>query len=92
MLNSAWRSFSSCCSLDFFLSSRNSFNLSAVNANVIRRKQKTRVHQPSESVIVSFDWTSKLKEKCDEFDIEYFTSPYDYESVNYYKEALYVTI
>lgn len=31
---------------------------------------------------VSFDWTSKLKEKCDEVGIDYFTSPYDFESVD----------
>lgn len=31
---------------------------------------------------VSFDWTEKLKLKCDEVGIEYFTSPYDFESVD----------
>ncbi|MDP1815386.1 MAG: N-acetylneuraminate synthase family protein [Leadbetterella sp.] len=31
---------------------------------------------------VSFDWTAKLKEKCNEVGIDYFTSPYDFESVN----------
>lgn len=29
-----------------------------------------------------FDWTEKLKAKCDEVGIEYFTSPYDFESVD----------
>ncbi|MDA3860339.1 MAG: N-acetylneuraminate synthase family protein [Melioribacteraceae bacterium] len=28
------------------------------------------------------DWTVKLKTKCDEVGIEYFTSPYDFESVD----------
>lgn len=28
------------------------------------------------------DWTVKLKNKCDEVGIEYFTSPYDFESVD----------
>jgi len=31
---------------------------------------------------ISFDWTEKLKEKCDEVKIEYCTSPYDFESVD----------
>lgn len=29
-----------------------------------------------------FDWAEKLKAKCDEVGIEYFTSPYDFESVD----------
>ena len=29
------------------------------------------------------DWTPRLKEKCDEVGIEYFTSPYDFESVDH---------
>jgi sialic acid synthase SpsE len=29
-----------------------------------------------------FAWTEKLKAKCDEVGIEYFTSPYDFESVD----------
>ncbi len=28
------------------------------------------------------DWSSRLKEKCDEFEIEYMTSPYDFDSVD----------
>ena len=32
---------------------------------------------------ISFDWTQKLKEKCQELQIEYFTSPYDFESVDH---------
>jgi N-acetylneuraminate synthase len=31
---------------------------------------------------VSGDWTPLLKKKCDEVGIEYFTSPYDFESVD----------
>ena len=31
---------------------------------------------------VSFEWTEKLKNKCNEVGIEYFTSPYDFESVD----------
>lgn len=32
---------------------------------------------------VSFDWTEKLKSKCNEIGIDYFTSPYDFESVDH---------
>ena len=32
---------------------------------------------------ISLDWTHKLKEKCDELGITYFTSPYDHESVDH---------
>lgn len=32
---------------------------------------------------VSFDWTAQLKEKCTEVGIDYFTSPYDFESVDH---------
>lgn len=31
---------------------------------------------------VSFDWTEKLKLKCDEVGIDYFTSPYDFDTVD----------
>lgn len=31
---------------------------------------------------IPFEWTQKLKEKCNEVGIEYFSSPYDFESVN----------
>ncbi len=30
---------------------------------------------------VPFDWTPALKEACDEFDIHYYSSPYDYEAI-----------
>ena len=36
-----------------------------------------------EDASISFDWTVKLKEKCDEVGITYFTSPYDFESIDY---------
>jgi N-acetylneuraminate synthase len=32
---------------------------------------------------ISYDWTKILKEKCDEVGVEYFTSPYDFESVDH---------
>ncbi len=44
---------------------------------------KKSVFETYEDASVSYDWTEKLKEKCDEVDIEYFTSPYEFESVDY---------
>jgi len=41
------------------------------------------VYEIYEEASVSYDWTAKLKEKCDEVNIEYFTSPYDFESVDH---------
>ena len=28
------------------------------------------------------EWTEKLKQKCDEYEIEYMTSPYNFEAVD----------
>jgi len=44
---------------------------------------KKSVYETYDDASVSYDWTEKLKEKCDEVDIEYFTSPYDFESVDH---------
>jgi N-acetylneuraminate synthase len=44
---------------------------------------KKSVFEIYEDASISFDWTSKLKEKCDEVGIDYFTSPYDIESVDH---------
>ena len=46
-------------------------------------KWKKSVYETYEDASVSYDWTAKLKEKCDDVDIEYFTSPYDFESVDH---------
>jgi len=40
------------------------------------------VFQVYQEASVPFDWTVKLKKKCDEVGIEYFTSAYDMESVD----------
>ncbi len=44
---------------------------------------KKSVFEVYEDASLSYEWTSKLKGKCDEVDIEYFTSPYDFESVDH---------
>ena len=44
---------------------------------------KKSVFEIYEDASISYDWTSRIKEKCDEVNIEYFTSPYDFESVDH---------
>jgi N-acetylneuraminate synthase len=43
---------------------------------------KKSVFETYEDASIHADWTQLLKEKCDEVGIEYFTSPYDFESVD----------
>lgn len=44
---------------------------------------KKSVFEIYEDASVSDDWTAILKEKCDEIGIDYFTSPYDFASVDH---------
>ena len=44
---------------------------------------KKSVYEIYEDASISFEWTQKLKEKCDQIGIDYFTSPYDFESVDH---------
>lgn len=44
---------------------------------------KKSVYEVYEDASISQDWTPVLKNKCDEVGIEYFTSPYDFESVDH---------
>lgn len=44
---------------------------------------KKSVYEVYEDASLSHDWTARLKEKCIEVGIEYFTSPYDFESVDH---------
>lgn len=44
---------------------------------------KKSVFETYEDASISTDWTPLLKKKCDEVGIEYFTSPYDKESVDH---------
>lgn len=43
---------------------------------------KKSVFEVYEDASISFDWTPLLKAKCDEVGIDFFTSPYDFESVD----------
>lgn len=44
---------------------------------------KKSVYEVYEDASLNEEWTSKLKEKCDEFDIEYMTTPYNLPVVDY---------
>ncbi len=48
-----------------------------------QQKWKKSVYETYEDASVSDDWTPLLKEKCDEIGIDYFTSAYDFESVDH---------
>jgi sialic acid synthase SpsE len=41
------------------------------------------VYQVYEDASISLDWTPVLKELCDQVGIHYFSSPYDFEAVDY---------
>ena len=43
---------------------------------------KKSVYEIYEDASISYEWTSKIKEKCDEVGIEYCTSAYDFNSVD----------
>lgn len=43
---------------------------------------KKSVYEVYEDASVPENWTEKLKQKCDEVEIEYMTSPYDFGSVD----------
>lgn len=43
---------------------------------------KKSVFEVYEDVSVPFEWTPTLKEACEEFDIHFFSSPYDYEAID----------
>jgi len=44
---------------------------------------KSSVFEVYEAASVPFDWTPVLKEECDKAAMDYFTSPYDYEAIEY---------
>tara|TARA_Y100000768_G_C23978259_1_gene684256 strand:- start:230 stop:1303 length:1074 start_codon:yes stop_codon:yes gene_type:complete len=44
---------------------------------------KKSVFETYKDASIPYDWTPRLKEKCDEVGITYFTSPYDFDSVDH---------
>lgn len=47
-----------------------------------QKSWKKSVFEIYEDASVSYDWTTLLKAKCNEVGIDYFTSPYDFRSVD----------
>jgi N-acetylneuraminate synthase len=47
-----------------------------------QKNWKKSVYEVYEDASISKDWAKLLKEKCDEVGIDYFTSPYDFDSVD----------
>jgi N-acetylneuraminate synthase len=47
-----------------------------------QKKWGKSVFETYQDASIPFDWTPLLKEKCDKMNIEYFTSPYDFEAVD----------
>ncbi|HLF87897.1 MAG TPA: N-acetylneuraminate synthase family protein [Anaerolineales bacterium] len=43
---------------------------------------KKSVFEVYQDASIPFEWTPTLKEACDEFDIHYFSSPYDYDAID----------
>jgi sialic acid synthase SpsE len=46
-------------------------------------KWKKSVFEVYKDASVPFDWTATLKEECDKEGIDYFSSPYDFESIDH---------
>lgn len=46
-------------------------------------KWRKSVFEVYEGVSIPFDWTEELKKACDEVGIDYFSSPYDFEAIDY---------
>lgn len=47
-----------------------------------QKSWKKSVYEVYQDASISYDWTAQLKKKCQEVGIEYFTSPYDFHSVD----------
>lgn len=46
-------------------------------------KWKKSVFEVYKDASIPFDWTPELKAECDRVGIDYFSSPYDFESIDY---------
>jgi sialic acid synthase SpsE len=46
-------------------------------------KWKKSVFEVYEGASIPFEWTPELKHVCDEFGLDYFSSPYDFEATDY---------
>jgi len=53
-----------------------------------QKSWKKSVYEVYRDASINLEWTSKLKEKCDECGIEFMTSPYSYEMVDEVNEYI----
>ena len=60
------------------------------NQNSHQKNWKKSVFEIYEEASISNEWTSKLKNECQKIGIEYFTSPYDFESIDHVDEFVNV--
>lgn len=60
------------------------YGFTHMNAQVSHQaKWKKSVFEVYSDASIPFDWTPILKEECDKVGIDYFSSPYDFEAVDY---------
>jgi N-acetylneuraminate synthase len=60
------------------------YGFTHMNAQVSHQATwKKSVFQVYSDASIPFDWTPVLKEECDKVGIDYFSSPYDFEAVDY---------
>lgn len=67
-----------------------------VNGNVFNKKKKLShqanwvksVYEVYQDASLNLDWTKSLYDKCQEVGIEYLTTPYDFDSLDYVDEYL----
>jgi sialic acid synthase SpsE len=60
------------------------YGFSHMNSQVSHQATwKKSVYQVYKEASIPLDWTPTLKKECDAVGIHYFTSPYDYESIEY---------
>lgn len=65
------------------------FGFKNLNANSTHQSNwKKSVYDTYVDASISWDWTAKLAQKCKEVGITYFTSPYDFGSVDHVEEYL----
>ena len=48
-----------------------------------QKSWKKSVYEVYQDASLPYEWIPKLKEKCDDVGIDYFTSPYDFDSVDH---------
>jgi len=59
------------------------YGFSHMNAQVSHQASwKKSVFQVYQEASIPFEWTSVLKEACDEFGIQFFSAPYDFDAID----------